>query len=96
MYTNIKFISTSFRNWKKARLCEHLTCFKPILNKFISTDNVHILCLSFNVKKSKTTANLSENIRNKRHSNRLPWCHLSRPPFYWYRFLTVALHESST
>ena len=57
--------------------------------EIIYTDNVHILCLSSKVKKSKTTANLPENIRNKRHSNRLPWCQLSRWHLYWYSFFSL-------
>jgi len=45
--TNIKFISTSFRNRKKARLWR---AFLPVSQRFqlnvIFTDNVRILCLS--------------------------------------------------
>jgi hypothetical protein len=46
-----------------------------------NVDNVRILCLSCKVKKSKTTATLPENIRNKRHSDRLPWTVSSRRLF---------------
>jgi hypothetical protein len=88
--TNITFISTSFRNRKKAR---PRRVFWPVSQLFqinvIFTDNVRILCLSCKVKKSKTTANFPENIRNKRHSNRLPWCHLSRSHLYWYSFFSL-------
>ena len=88
--TNLKFISTSFRNRKKASLRR---AFLAVSQRFqinvIFTDHVRILCLSCKVKKSKTTANLPENIRNKRYSNRLPWCHLSRSHLYWYSFFSL-------
>jgi hypothetical protein len=96
--TNITFISTSFRNRKKER---PRRAFWPVSQRFqinvIFTDNVCILCLSCNVKKSKTTANLPENIRNKRHSNRLPWMVSSITiALILVQFLYVALHESGT
>jgi hypothetical protein len=37
---------------------------------FICNDNVHILCLSCNIERSKTAAKLCENGPNKRRSNR--------------------------
>ena len=43
---------------------------QPVQINFIFNDNVHILCLSCNIKKSKTTAKLSENSWNKRCSKR--------------------------
>ena len=88
--TKIKFISTSFRNRKKASLRQ---AFLSVSQRFqinvIFTDNVRILCLSCKTKMSKTTANFPENIRSKRHSNRLPWCHLSRSHLYWYSFFSL-------
>jgi len=45
-----------------------------------------ILCLSCNVKKSKTTATLSENSWNKRRYNCFQWCSLWSLPLYCYRF----------
>jgi hypothetical protein len=45
---------------------------------FIFNYNERTLCLSFNIKRSKTTANLSENSWNKRSSNRFQWCHVWR------------------
>ena len=49
---------------------------------FIFNDNVRILWLSCNIKKSKTTAKLSENNWNKRRSNRFQWCHLRHNRFF--------------
>ena len=51
----------------------------------IFNDNVRILCLSCNVKKSKTTGKLSENSWNKRRSNLFQMCHL------WRRGYTVTV-----
>ena len=45
-----------------------------------------ILCLSCNVKKSKTTVTLSENSWNKRRYNCFQWCSLWSQPLYCYRF----------
>jgi hypothetical protein len=51
--------------------------FNPVSQRvqmnFIFSDNVHILCLSCNVKKLKSTAKLSKISRNNRLSNNLPW-----------------------
>jgi hypothetical protein len=47
---------------------------------FIFNDNERTLCLSFNIKRSKTTVKLSENSWNKRSSNRFQWCHSWRQP----------------
>jgi hypothetical protein len=58
-----------------------------VQNYFIFTDNVCILCLLCNEKKSKTTDKLSEKSRNKRHSNSFQWCPLSRQYLYCYHFL---------
>ena len=52
----------------------------------IFNDNVIILCLSCNIKKSKTTATLSENNWNKRRYNRVQWYQLSHQHLYCYRF----------
>jgi hypothetical protein len=43
---------------------------KASANKCYISDNVCLLCLSYNVKKPKTTAKLSKKSRNKRRSNR--------------------------
>jgi hypothetical protein len=48
---------------------------------YIFTEKVHILCLSCNVKKFKTTAILSQKIRNKGTSDRFQWCSLQRSHF---------------
>jgi len=50
-----------------------------------------ILCLSCNIKKSKTTAKLSKNSWNKRRSNRFQWHHLWRQRLYCYSFF-IALY----
>ena len=54
-----------------------------------------ILCLSCNIKKSKTTAKLSENTWTQGRSNRYQWRHLWRQHLYCYRFFVI-LHESGT
>ena len=43
---------------------------------YFLTMNAYILCLSYNVRKSKTTAKLSEKSRNKNRSNNFQWCPL--------------------
>ena len=58
----------------------------------ISTDNVVILCLSCNVKKSKTTAKLSENSRNSLRSNNFSSMSSVRSALILLPLLTVALH----
>jgi hypothetical protein len=78
----------SFRKRQKVSLCE---LFLPVLQQvqinYIFTDNVGMLCLSCNVKKSKTIVKFSEKSRNKRRSNRFLWCPLSRPCLYCFSFL---------
>jgi hypothetical protein len=44
------------------------------------------VCLSCNIKRSKTSAKLSENNRNMHRSDRIQWCHMWRPRSYCYRF----------
>jgi hypothetical protein len=96
--TNITFISTRFRNIKKAR---PRRAFWPVSQRFQinviftdNVDNVRILCLFCKVKKSKTTAILPENIRNKRHSDKLSWTVSSITiALILVQFLFVALHE---
>ena len=82
-----------FYELQKQEKSEVRRAFVAVSQRFqinvIFTDHVHILCLSCKVKKFKTTANLPENIRNKRHSKRLPWCRLSRLPLYWYSFFSL-------
>ena len=55
---------------------------------FIFTDNVRILCLSCNVKKSENLSYLDKKDRNKRHSS--PFIMLSRVSSSWsaYQFHT--------
>jgi hypothetical protein len=60
---------------------------KRVNINFIFNDNVRILCLSCNIKKSKTTAKLSEKSRNKRRSNRFQWSPMWRQCLYCYCFL---------
>jgi hypothetical protein len=52
--------------------------------------------MSCNIKRSKTTAKLSENSWNKRRSKRFHRRHLWRQWLYCYPFLSVAQHESGT
>jgi hypothetical protein len=73
----LDFLTLRFRNIKKAR---PRRAFWPVSQRFQinviftdNVDNVRILCLFCKVKKSKTTAILPENIRNKRHSDKLSW-----------------------
>ena len=56
---------------------------------FIFSNNVCILRLSCNIKKSKTTAKLSENGWNKRHCNSFQRCHLWRQHLYCYHFFLL-------
>jgi hypothetical protein len=67
-------------------LLEHVE--KRVQINFIFNDNVHILCLSCNIKKSKRPAKFSENNWNKRFSNCFQLCS------YCYRF--CRWHESGT
>jgi hypothetical protein len=55
-------------------------------------NNVRILCVSCNVKKSKTTAKLCKNSRNKRLSNRFQWRALCEIHAYT---VTVSDHRST-
>ena len=75
---------------RKVSLCE---LFLPVLQQvqinYIFTDNVGMLCLSCNVKKSKTIVKFSEKSRNKSRSNRFLWCPLSRPCLYCFSFLPL-------
>jgi hypothetical protein len=50
---------------------------------------VRILCLSWYIKRSKTTAKLSENSWYKRRSKRFQRRHLWRQPWYCYRFFLL-------
>lgn len=54
-----------------------------------------MLCLSCNVKNTKTPAIVSEKSRNKCDSNHFQQCPPSHPRLYCYRYL-VALHEPGT
>jgi hypothetical protein len=60
----------------------------------ISTDNELILCLSCNVKKSRTTVKLSENNWNKSRFNLFQWCPLWSLALILLLF--TSLHESGT
>ena len=81
-----KIICTSFRN-RQGLL------FLSISNqghiKFIFTDNVHISCLSYNVKKSTKNhlPNCLKTRRNKCCSYRIQWCSLLHSCLYCYCFL---------
>ena len=75
-----KIICTSFRNRKKSQQMQRNCIF---------TDKVKILGLSYNVKKSKTIAILSENRWNQYHSNRFQWRLLLSLHLYCYRFLLL-------
>ena len=86
MSENILFVQTLETGRKASLLQYFLVCCIVSANNFMFNDNVPILCLSCNVKKSKPTAKLSENSWNKLRSNRFQWCHLWRQRLYWYRF----------
>ena len=53
LWANIKFIGTSFRNSKKSDALVNFSEREQI--NLIYTDNVHILCLSCNVRESPKT-----------------------------------------
>jgi hypothetical protein len=65
-----------------------MACFAARANYFNITDNVHILCLSCNVKQSKTTTKLSEKSRIKLRSRPAMSALILLP------FLPDALHEA--
>ena len=74
-----------------------LACYsKWVQTNFISNNNVHLLCLFCNYKKSENTEKSSTKSITKCGSNCFQWCHLSHSHLYCYRFFTVALHESGT
>ena len=56
---------------------------------FLFSDNVRILCLSCNIKRSKTTAKFSENSWNKRRSKHFQRCHLWHQCLYYYHFFLL-------
>ena len=64
--------------------------FYPVLQRvqinLIFNDNVRIMCLSCNIKKSKTSTKFSENNWSKLRSNGFQWCHLWRQCLYYYHF----------
>ena len=80
---------TTIQIWKQtsypSKPQEYHATYKQI--NFIFKDNVRILCLSGQIKKSKITAKVSKNSWNKIRSNRFHWCHLWRQRVYCYRFL---------
>ena len=88
-YTNLgkcKFTCKSFRNI----IVKHyfvLHCFAAMQIIFILMDNVGMLFISCNIKKSNTCAKLSEKSRNMLRSNRFKLCSLPA----LILFLTVAL-----
>ena len=61
---------------------------------FTFSSNVRILCLSCNVKNSKTTAKLSKRSRSKRRCNR--FLMVSSEKYVLLLFLAFALQESGT
>ena len=69
-----------------------MACFAARANYFDITDNVHvhILCLSCNVKQSKTATKLSEKSRNKLRS------HPVMSALKLLPFITVTVHEAGT
>ena len=82
---NIKFICTSFRNRQNSEL------FRPVSQRvqrnFIFNDNVRILCLSCNVKKSENLSDLNKKDRNKRHSS--PFINVVKGVFFVVRVTLV-------
>ena len=70
--------------WKIYRKASFSTFSQWVQINYIFTDNVRILCLSCNVKKSKTTGKLSRNCRNKCCCNTVVSNHVNSdhvPPF---------------
>jgi hypothetical protein len=82
---NIKFICTRFRNRQNSEL------FRPVSQRvqmnFIFNDNVRILCLSCNVKKSENLSDLNKKDRNKRHSS--PFINVVKGVFFVVRVTLV-------
>jgi hypothetical protein len=60
---------------------DFLACFASSQINFIFNDNVGKLCLSCNIKESKTTAKLFDNSWNKHRSDRFQWGNLWRLPY---------------
>ena len=63
---------------------------------FIFSDNVHILCLSCNVRQLKTTVKLSKQSRNKCCFNHFLFVSSVTSAFLLFPILTVAQHGSGT
>ena len=72
----------------------YLPCFTRVQIIFTLNDNIHILCLSCNIKKSKTSTTLFENSWSKRRSDRFQWCHLWRQSVYCYH-VTISFCRST-
>ena len=86
-----KYIIYLYKIKKQERIWALGELFYPVSHRvqinLIFKDNVHILCLSWNIKKSKTTAKLSENSWNKHHFQ-------LRQHFYCYCFfLLLYIHD---
>ena len=78
-----------FRNRKRREpLGDELFCpvSQQVQINFVFIDHVRILCLSCNVKKSKTTTKIAGNIGNRHNFNNFQWCPLH---LYCYRFLVL-------
>jgi hypothetical protein len=65
------YVCSALETGRKASLGRaFLACWQRVQIYFIFNYNVHILCLSCSIKRSKATAKLSENSWNKRRSKR--------------------------
>ena len=79
-----KYIIYLHELYKQVEEQVFLVCFTVSAN-FIFNNNVRILCLSCNIKRSM----LSENSWNKHCFNRFQMHHLWRQCLYWYRFFLL-------
>jgi hypothetical protein len=62
-------------------------CFAASTNEFYFNNNVRILCLSCNVKKSESLSDLNKKERNKRHSS--PFINIVKGVFFVVRVTLV-------
>jgi len=88
----IQFICQTSRKgslWRAFLACFAVSQRAQINFIFNDKFNVCILCLSCNINKSKTTAELSENSWNKRRSICFQWHHLWHQCLYCYRFFLL-------
>jgi hypothetical protein len=95
MYIVRKYKIYLYKLYKQVEKWVFGDLFQPVSQRvqihFIFNNNVRILCLYCYIKKSTTNVKLSENIWNKRRSNRFQWRHL----WCQHLYVTVSSCRSS-